>query len=86
MILAINLGHSNLDSASIEVVEETLEEVFGRTTKNMIFSILVTKYNLEKYDIPRKPEVFRKMLEDFLGEGGKVIENLIIEKASGRKR
>ena len=77
---------SNLDSTSIEVIEEALEEVFGKTTKDTIFLILVTKYNLEKNDIPKKPEVFRRMLEEILGSGGKVIENLIVLKSSERKR
>jgi len=86
MIWAINLADSNMDEAPVEVIEEVLEEVFGRTTKNTIFSILVTKYNLKKQDIPRNPEVFQKMLEEFLGAGGKVIENLITEKISCKKR
>lgn len=86
MIWAINLDSSNITNAPIEVIEEALEEVFGRTTKNTIFSILVTKYNLEKQDIPKNPKIFQKMLNEILGSGGQVIENLIIEKISERKR
>ncbi len=86
MTLAINLGDSNLGKVPIEVIEEALEEVFGRTTKNTIFSILVTKYHIEKRDIPKKPKVFQKMLEEILGSGGKVVESLIIEKDASRKR
>lgn len=86
MIWAINVDDSTITSAPIEVIEEALEEVFGRTTKNTIFSILVTKYHVEKQDIPKNPKIFQKMLIEILGSGEQVIEKLIIEKVSERKR
>lgn len=71
--------------SSIKVVDEVLEEVFCRPGKEVVLSLLKKNYGLEKNDIPKRPEAFHKMLEEFFGASGRVIENMIIQKITYKK-
>lgn len=73
------------EDSSIKVMEEVLEEVFCGPGKELILSILKENYGIEKKDIPRKSEVFHRMLEDFFGASGRVIETMIVQKIAYKK-
>jgi len=73
---------TGLNDASIKVAEEVLEEVFGGTAKELVFALLKKKHDLKKDDTTRKPEIFQETLEDVLGDSGKVIESMIIQRIS----
>jgi len=73
------------DDASIKAMEEVLEEVFCSPGKELVLSLLEENYDLEKEDILKKPEIFRKMLKDFFGCSGTIIENMIIRKLNSKK-
>jgi len=86
----VSTGLKDLDPliegfSSIKVMEEVLEEVFCRAGKELVLSLLEGNYGLTENDIIRKPEVFHKMLEDFFGDSGRVIENMIAQKIAHRK-
>jgi len=84
--LVLNLASANeSDDASIKAMEEVLEEVFCSPGKELVLSLLKENYDLEKEDILRKPEVFQKMLKDFFGSSGTVIENMIIRKLNAKR-
>jgi GTPase SAR1 family protein len=76
---------NEMNERSLKVLEEILEEVLGETSKEMIFIILEKKYDLKRNDVLKKPEVFRKALEDVLGAGGRVIETMVIQKITYRR-
>jgi len=85
-----NPGIERLDlliwgDSSIRVMEEVLEEVFCRPGKEVVLSLLKNNYGIEKKDIPRRPEVFQMMLKDFFGDGGRVIESMIVQKIMYKK-
>jgi len=82
----LNLARANeSDDASIKAMEKVLEEVFCSPGKELVLSLLKENYDLEKEDILRKPEVFQKMLKDFFGNSGTVIENMIIRKLNAKR-
>lgn len=82
----LNLARANeSDDASIKAVEEVLEEVFCNPGKELVLSLLKENYDLEKEDILRRPEVFQKMLKDFFGNSGTIIESMIIRKLNAKR-
>ncbi len=56
-----------MNEESLKALEEILEEALGETSKELIFILLEKKYNLKRSEVSKKPEVFRKALEDILG-------------------
>jgi hypothetical protein len=53
-------------------------DVFGKSVKNVIYWRMQTILNLERKDIPRKPEVFSESLRNFFGERSISIEQSIV--------
>jgi hypothetical protein len=84
--LVLNLARANEpDDSSIKAMEEVLEEVFCGPGKELVLSLLKENYNLEKEDILKKPEVFQRMLKDFFGNSGAIIESMIMRKLSEKR-
>lgn len=58
---------------------DTALQKFGESVKNSIYYYLKKDFNLEKVEIPKKPEAFESALTSIFGEqGSKVIEKLIL--------
>jgi len=70
-----------LDDASVRVVEETLQEAFGRTTKELILSLLEKNYSLKREEMPGKTEELQRALEKLFGTGtARVTVGLVVER------
>lgn len=80
-----SLDPSIWGGSSIKVMEEVLEEVFCRPGKELVLSLLKKNYGLNEKDIPRKSDIFHKMLKDFFGDSGRVIESMIVQKITYKK-
>jgi hypothetical protein len=84
--LVLNLARANESTdTSIKAMEEVLEEVFCIPGKELVLSLLKENYDLEKEEILEKPEVFQKMLKDFFGNSGTIIESMIIRKLNEKR-
>ncbi len=84
--MVLNLAKtSELDDASVKAMEEVLEEVFCSPGKDLVLSLLKENYDLEKKDILKRPDVFQKMLKDFFGNSGTIIENMIMRKLNEKR-
>jgi hypothetical protein len=84
LVLDSTMANESEDD-SIKAMEEVLEEVFCGPGKELVLSLLKENYALEKKDILKKPEVFQKMLNDFFGNSGTIIEGMIIRKLNEKR-
>lgn len=70
-----------LDGAPVRVVEETLQEAFGRNAKELIFSLLEKNYGLKREEMPGRTEELQKALEKMVGAGtARVTVSLVVER------
>jgi len=69
-----------LNDLILNIIENTLLDIFGKKSLNSILLIMKKNYSLEWKDIPNRIEVFAKALHKIIGKGSVIIENLIIEK------
>ena len=63
--------------AILECVDAGID-VFGKSVKNVIYWRMQTVHNLDRKDIPRKPELFSESLRSFFGERSFSIEQSIV--------
>jgi hypothetical protein len=63
----------------MEAVDETLE-MLGRKVKPQIYNHLEKRAGLKREEIPDKPEVFSKGLNDLFGSASKLIERNIAKR------
>ena len=63
----------------LDVIDETLRQIFIAEDVEVIYCYLRKKFDLKPEDIPEKPEVFSEGLEDLLGSI-QPIERLILER------
>ena len=68
----------NVDSRILECVDSALGKL-GENVRQTIYYYLKKDFMLEKFEIPQKPEVFKRALTSIFGkEGCKVIEKMIL--------
>jgi|GEM_PF-2409703 len=68
----------DIDSRILECVDSALGKL-GENVRQSIYYYLKKDFMLEKFEIPRKPEVFERALISIFGkEGCKVIEKMIL--------
>ncbi len=67
------------DAMLLEVLDETLEEVFKGVGVQVIYASFEKNFQLRREDIMRKPDMFSSGLESLLGSAAVVIEKLIIK-------
>jgi hypothetical protein len=83
-------SHKNgLKATLLEAIDEGLQNVLGKSGKELIYHQLLKKYGLKKEKIPEKPEVLAELLNTLFGYGAKIIENEIvnsINKKQGNKK
>lgn len=68
-----------LDDLLINVVDETLRQVFREEGSKVIYDYLENKCHLKLEEIAEKTKVFSAGLERLLGSGAPVIERLILK-------
>ena len=68
----------------LDVVDESMTEVFGEDATKLIYTFLEKEHHLRKEEIPRKPKEFSVALGKMLGSGAQVIERKILEKTCSK--
>jgi len=69
---------SNVDQKISECVDAALKKL-GKNAGESIYYYLEKDFNLKKFEMSKKPEIFEKALTKIFGEqGAKTIEKLII--------
>ena len=68
-----------LDDLLLEVVDETLRQVFKEAGTKAIYNLLESKFHFKREEIVEKSEVFSAGLERLLGSAALVIEKLILK-------
>jgi hypothetical protein len=83
----------NIQSKIQPKIEETISEavdssfaLFGETFKNLVYSELEKKFDIEKQDIPYRINDFADAIEEICGVGAKLIEAKIIQALHGRTK
>ena len=66
-------------SLILKTIEEIMINVFGKETFSKILLTLKRNYNLEWKEIPRRSKEFCLALQQILGSGSMIIEDLIVE-------
>ena len=68
-----------LDDLLINVVDETLKQIFREEGTRVIYDYLENNSHLKREEIVEKTKVFSAGLEKLLGSGAPVIEKLILK-------
>jgi len=69
---------SQVDEKILKCIDTALEKL-GESVPTSIFYYLKRDFGLERFEIPKKPEVFEKALTSIFGKrGAKVVEKLIL--------
>ena len=66
------------DDLLLEAIDETLVDLVGARTKNMIFTYL--ECSLRRDDIPSQPAKFSALLEEISGKAAKVIGRAAVRR------
>jgi len=69
----------NREGLILKTIEEILTNIFGRETFNKMLLVMKKNYALEWREIPRRSKEFSIALNQILGTGSMIIEDLIIE-------
>jgi len=68
----------NFEKMLLSVIDESMKQIFGEGTTKFIYHYLENDYSLKYSDIPQKPEIFAKGLEEIFRSGSRVVEAVII--------
>jgi len=75
----INKRTKRLDYLLLDVVDETMKQVFRKTGTTVIYDFLENNSHLRRGEIAEKPEVFSAGLERLMVSAARVIEILILK-------
>jgi adenylyl- and sulfurtransferase ThiI len=68
-------AHENL----LTTLDESMKNIFGKTTVEAVYYHLQKKYLIKLEDIPEKPHTFAKAIKEIFGEpGAEIIETLLV--------
>lgn len=70
--------YKNFEKMLLSGIDESVKQIFGENVAKSIYHYLENDYSLKYSDIPQKPEIFAKYLEENFGSGSRVIEAVII--------
>ena len=73
-----------LDELLVNVVDETLKQIFKETGAKVIYDYFENNSHLKREEIAEKPEVFSFGLQRLLGSAAPVIEKLILKNLYSR--
>ena len=68
-----------LDNLLLEVVDQTMKQVFTETGTKVIYDFLRNNSRLERRGIAEKPKIFSTGMKKLLGSGAPVIEKMILK-------
>ncbi len=71
----------SLDDLLLDVVDETLKEVFREEGTKAIYDYLENRCHLKREEIAEKPEVFSAGLEKLMVSAAQVIEKMILRNS-----
>jgi len=78
-VVKVSKRMERLDDSLLNVVDETLKQVFKEAGAKVIYDFLANNCHLKWKEIAEKPEVFSAGLERLLVSGAPVMENLILK-------
>lgn len=68
-----------LNDLMLNVVDETLKQIFGEAGTTLIYDYLENNCHLKREEIAKKPEVFSADLRKLLKSGAPVIEKMVLK-------
>lgn len=84
---------SKVDGTLLSALDESMKNIFGKTTAKAVYYHLQKQYLIKLEDIPEKPLTFTKAIRGIFGEtGAEIIETLLVRdictkfEIKGRKR
>lgn len=69
----------NLDDLLLDMVDETVKNVFREPGAKAIYNYIENECHLRREEIAEKPEVFSADLRRLLGSGSQMIEKMILK-------
>ena len=78
MVNAVEKG-AQWNEFFVEVVDETLKQIFGYDGTMVIYDFLEKQSNVKLKDVANKPEVFSASLERLMDSAAQVIEQIILK-------
>lgn len=75
---------ANFNDVLLRVIDEQLLQIFGEAGTTFIYNHLADHYSLKREKIPENIEVFVRALEDYLGSGAHIMENMILKSLHSR--
>lgn len=70
---------TKFDEKLVSITEKVLRQVFGEAATTSICKYLEKNYCLKLEEIPSKPDIFSRALENYLDSGAIVIERIILK-------
>jgi len=64
----------------METIDESMVQVFGKTSTGVIYDFIKENHDLRKEDIPENLEIFSSCLEKMFGFGATLLEKLVLKK------
>jgi len=64
----------------METIDESMVQVFGKTSTGVIYDFIKENHDLRKEDIPENLEIFSSSLEKMFGFGATLLEKLVLKK------
>ena len=68
-----------VDDLLLETIGDVLKQVFGENSAKILLRHVKKSYSLKWEEIPKRAQVFSDALRNILGQGGVIIEDLILE-------
>jgi hypothetical protein len=74
----------NKQCQTVKVIDDVLNQILGREATQLLYKCLECNYRIQKDEIAEKLDSFNCALEDYLGAGAAIIENMIIQSLETR--
>jgi len=75
---------NEFDAMLLEAVDEALKEIFGQTATRTIYAHIENHLSMKRKEIPKRLEDLHKGLDEFLGSGAFVVEEMILKNLHSR--
>lgn len=79
-----SLQNNAFDYLLLESVDETLSDLLGRRSRDLIYDHLATQYRYGREELPGKIYEFYEFLESTFASGGKTVGRTIVRRLSDK--
>ncbi len=64
---------------TVKTIDNLVNQILGQEATRVFYKYLESNYRVQRHEIVEKLDSFNNALEDYLGAGAAILENLIIQ-------